>query len=466
MDGSLRPVRADPHSPRRISSPLTFVVLAAACMAAHGACGEAGWAPPAPRDTAPARIVLGWAGDPATSQAVTWRTGDPVASPQAQVGLAAPGCRGAADPVRTVAATPRPVGIGGGRSATHYKAEFTGLAPATLYAYRVGTPAASSQWHCFTTASAGSAPFRFIYLGDAQRGLEAKWPALVRRAFAAAPDARFVAHAGDLVDDGHDDRQWGAWVTGLGAKAAEVPGVPAPGNHDVIRSAVGRVFAAPDLWGAHFALPANGPADLPELAGQNYFIDYQGLRIVAIDVNAFANDDYRESQRSRVQAAELAWLKRVLGASPRRWTVVVQHQPMYSIAKGRDYALMRTTLGQVYDEYHVDLVLQGHDHAYGRTHKVRGGQLADPQAPGTVYVVSVSGTKMYPIATRWAPLMARLLEGERLYQVVSVTADRLSYESRTAGGVAVDAFELIRTSGTTSRYVNRAPGSIAAGSGR
>ena len=440
--------------------------IAASFVATGMACREPGASTAAAGTTAPVRIVLGWAGDPATSQAVTWRTGDPVASPQAEIGLAAPGCGAATGPVRAVAATPRPVAIGSRRTVTHYRAEFTGLAPATRYAYRVGTPSASSQWHCFTTASAHSAPFRFLYLGDAQRGLEAKWPALVRRAFAAAPDSRFVAHAGDLVGDGHDDRQWGAWVAGLGAKAAEVPGVPAPGNHDVIRSALKRVFAAPDLWNAHFALPANGPADLPELSGQNYFIDYQGLRLVVIDVNAFTNDDYRESQRSRVQAAELAWLKRVLGANRQRWTVIVQHQPMYSVAKARDYAAMRTALGRIYDEHQVDLVLQGHDHAYGRTHKVRDGQLADPQAPGTVYAVSVSGTKMYPVATRWASLMARLLENERLYQVVSVTADRLSYESRTANGVAVDAFELVRTSGTTSRYVNLAPASIAAGSGR
>ena len=62
---------------------------------------------------------------------------------------------------------------------------------------------------------------------------------------------------------------------------------------------VSRVFAAPDLWNAHFALPANGPADLPELAGQSYYLDYQGVRVVALDVNAFANDDFRESQRSQ-----------------------------------------------------------------------------------------------------------------------------------------------------------------------
>ena len=441
--------------------------VAAVTLAAGVACLEEGRsASVGAPDTAPVRIVLGWAGDPATSQAVTWRTADAALAPQAQIGLASPDCGGAIGPVRDVAAVARTIDVGRNQRATHYKAGFTGLAPATRYAYRVGSASSSSRWHCFSTASAEAAPFRFIYLGDAQRGLGKRWPEVVRAAFAAAPDARFVAHAGDLLDEGYDDGQWRAWLAGLGDRAAELPGVPVPGNHDVMRSRLSRVFAAPDLWNAHFALPANGPADLPELAGQSYYLDYQGVRFVALDVNVFANEDFRESQRSRVQAAQLTWLRNVLGANPQRWTIVVQHYPMYSVAKHRDFGRMRAALGALYDEFGVDLVLQGHDHAYGRTHKVYDGRLVDPQSPGTVYAVSVSGTKMYSVSSRWASLMARLHGGAQLYQVVSVAGDRLSYESREADGTAVDAFELIKTAGAASRYVNRAPSPIEAGSGR
>jgi hypothetical protein len=418
--------------------------------------------PPPALNAAPVRIVLGWADDPATSQAVTWRTADPVASPQAQIGIVAAGCGGPTGPQRTVTAALRTVKLGRGRIVTHYKAEFTGLAPSTRYAYRVGSGSSFSNWHCFITASTTAAPFRFIYLGDAQNGLEKKWPPVVRAAFAAAPDARFVAHAGDLVGEGDDDTQWGEWLAGLGARAAETPGVPAPGNHDFYRSIFsvigGTVFTAPNLWNAHFALPANGPADLPELAGQNYYLDYQGVRIVALDVNAFANDAFKASQRSRVRAAQVKWLRKVLGASPQRWTVVVQHHPMYSVVKSRDFKAMRAALGPLYDEFRVDLVLQGHDHAYARTHKVFGGRLADPEAPGTVYATSVSGSKMYAITTRWPPLMARLQQGAQLYQVVSVTGDRLQYESLALDGTVVDAFELIKITASATRYVSRAPG--------
>ena len=61
---------------------------------------------------------------------------------------------------------------------------------------------------------------------------------------------------------------------------------------------------------------------------------------------------------------------------------------------------MRAALGPLYDEFRVDLVLQGHDHAYARTHKVFDGRLAGPQAPGTVYaIVGVRARRCTPSRT-------------------------------------------------------------------
>jgi hypothetical protein len=382
---------------------------------------------------------------------VTWRASGRAANPQAQIGVAAAAGKGTIGPPVSVPAASRTLRLDGGAVVTHCRADFTGLTPATIYAYRVGDGTSFSPWYRFTTASAGPEPFRFIYLGDAQNSLDKKWPPLARAALAAVPDARFVAYAGDLLAEGYDDGLWGSFVAGLGARAAEMPGVPAPGNHDLHRSpffdASGYVLRVPALWNAHFALPDNGPPELRELAGQTYFVDYQGLRIVALDVNAFANGDFEPFQRTRVQDAQVRWLHRVLDTSPHRWTVVVQHQPIYSVSKHRDFAAMRAALGAVYDRYHVDLVFQGHDHAYARTRKVNGGRAVDPGAPGTIYVVSVSGPKMYRITNRWEPLMAVTREGAQLYQVISVRDERLSYESRTADGRLVDAFSLSKTPG-------------------
>lgn len=49
----------------------------------------------------------------------------------------------------------------------------------------------------------------------------------------------------------------------------------------------------------------------------------------------------------------------------------------------------------LFDKYHVDMALQGHDHAYLRTYPLKGNTRAENAKEGTTYVISVSGTKMY-----------------------------------------------------------------------
>ncbi|MFI4876607.1 MAG: metallophosphoesterase, partial [Blastopirellula sp. JB062] len=140
--------------------------------------------------------------------------------------------------------------------------------------------------------------------------------------------------------------------------------------------------------------------------------------------------------------------------------------------KGRDNPELRALWKPIFDKYKVDLVLQGHDHTYGRTgfdvpsadtpdsdfanHGVEskkedksvpvgsfnvptGLQKVDQQN-GTVYVVSVSGPKMYD-NTRW-PFMERIGEDTQLYQIIHIDGGKLRFEARTAIGELYDAFEL------------------------
>ena len=78
-------------------------------------------------------------------------------------------------------------------------------------------------------------PFRFLYLGDEQNSLKSLCSRSFRRAYAAAPDAWFLVHAGDLVQEGFDDHLWGEWSEALGFISASVPSIPVPGNHDLHR---------------------------------------------------------------------------------------------------------------------------------------------------------------------------------------------------------------------------------------
>ena len=180
---------------------------------------------------------------------------------------------------------------------------------------------------------------------------------------------------------------WGAFVAGLGARAAETPSVPAPGNHDLRPLAVLRCerLRAGRAAALERALRAAGQrprgASRPrrsELLRRLPGPPHRGAGCERVRQSATSSRSSARGCRTR----RSKWLRRVLDTNPHRWTVVVQHQPVYSVTKDRDSAAMRAALGAVYDRYHVDLVLQGHDHAYARTHKVNGGRPAGRRRPG------------------------------------------------------------------------------------
>jgi len=86
--------------------------------------------------------------------------------------------------------------------------------------------------------------------------------------------------------------------------------------------------------------------------------------------------------------------------------------------------------------HNVDLVLQGHDHTYGR----RGeGQAATPQ-----YVVTVAGPKQYRLSDEARRTMDPVAEDTQLFQVLNIDPQHLRYEARTVTGRLYDAFELRR----------------------
>lgn len=393
--------------------------------------------------TVPERIILTWADDPTRTQAVTWRTEFPVDSPQAQIAPLTSNPK-FKDSTLTVPATAAAIPLPEGKSATHYAVRFQNLKPATKYSYRVGGGSTWSEWNVFRTASTRPTPFRFLYLGDAQNDIHSLWSRTIRTAFATVPDARFMIHAGDLVADGFDDALWGEWCAALGFISAMMPSLPVPGNHDLHHapgSPEGKEsLKVPDTWHRHFALPGNGPQ---ALLGQSYYLDYQGARFIALDTKVFGGKIKADSAEQRIADQQIAWLNQVLGENPNRWTVVFQHYPVYPIAKRRGAReQMESVLVPIFDKYHVDLVLQGHDHGYGRTHKLRGGKVVPAEAPGTVYAVSVSGPKMYDVSPDRPEFAAKTLANTQLFQVIDIDGGKLSYKAYTIDGVVIDSFEL------------------------
>lgn len=408
----------------------------------------------------PDHIVLNLTADPSTSMSVSWRTSTATTVGYAEIAVAtaAPKFWRNAVTHQAEMETMDARNVKYAEVASnYYTVTFTDLKPNTLYAYRVGDGNIWSEWIQFKTASAEAAPFSFLYVGDAQNYIMELWSRLIREGYRKAPDASFIIHAGDLVSAAHSERQWHEWFTAGGWIHSMLPSISTPGNHEYrprndAEDEADQEFLSVQ-WRPQFNLPLNGPAKLEELKETVYFTDYQDTRIISLNSNL-------------LQEEQVPWLDSVLANNPMKWTVVTYHHPLFSASERRNNEKLRDIWKPLFDKYHVDLVLQGHDHSYARgrsglpegTNLVSGLNTRD--YTGTVYVVSVSGGKMYRLRPNsWNDFEGvdrdRAAENTQLFQLINIDGNHLSFEAYTVTGELYDAFDLIKEKGHPNRFVER-----------
>ena len=184
--------------------------------------------------------------------------------------------------------------------------------------------------------------------------------------------------------------------------------VPAIGNHE-------NQGGHPTLYLDLMRVPENGPPKIEP--GRAYWYRYSNAVFIVLDTNIPP-----EGQKK--------WLEETLKANKDvPWKFAVYHHPAYSSAPSRDNKAIREHWTPLFDKYHVDLALQGHDHAYLRTYPMKGGKRVDKPKDGTVYIVSVSGTKMYKQDKRDYTEFG--MTDTPTYQVldIQVSGNRLVYRS-------------------------------------
>ncbi|MBW2410122.1 MAG: metallophosphoesterase family protein [Deltaproteobacteria bacterium] len=383
------------------------------------------------------RIILTWSDNPATTQAVTWRTGTADMQAIAQIAKAD------ASPffgnnARRIPATTNGLQLDNGEVYYH-SVNFTNLTPDTLYAYRVGNGAHWSEWFQFRTAHDQPESFSFIYFGDAQNNIRSLWSRAIRSAILESPKARFLIHAGDLVNHGDSDDEWGEWFDAGDWLFAMVPSLPATGNHEYHNERGSRKRLSP-FWRPQFMLPENGIEELKETV---YYIDYQGVRIVVLNSN----------KKIKKQAR---WLEKILKQNPNHWTVVAFHHPVHPTFYLDNEKRLDKIWKPLFEKYNVDLILQGHEHIYARGFGTSLGRETNAQrSAGPLYITSVSGPKMYRLKNRrW---LDRVGENMQLFQVISVSRDTLHYRAVTVAGELYDAFKLLKEKNGKKVFIEEIP---------
>ena len=142
---------------------------------------------------------------------------------------------------------------------------------------------------------------------------------------------------------------------------------PALGNHDVI--AQGRLKGTYPFHD-FFTLPQRGQCGGAPSGQENYYsFDHGNVHFVCLDSTELTFSNH---------TAMVGWLAKDLEAAERQdWLIAYWHHPPYSMGHHDsdvepESRLMRMLVLSYLERYGADLVLNGHNHSYGRSHLLQG----------------------------------------------------------------------------------------------
>jgi len=391
--------------------------------------------PPEPAyspSSTPSRVMLTWSGNSLNSRDVTWE-GDTATQ---QGTLQITGSSFKSDTL--IYKSPSKIIKTSGGASAFFKVGINNLKAGQTYRYRVACGSRWSEWCNFKIGSTKDSTYSFIYLGDIQDSINGTSGKLFTKACESRPNAAFMLFIGDMIERPHD-AYWGEFFREGGTIFRTIPVIASPGNHEYYK---GLIQKLDERWMAHFSFPQNGP---PDFLGRACFWDYQNTRIISLDSNGIQTIPSALEQRK--------WLKSVLETTHQKWIIVIMHHPLYSTSRGRDYFYLRILFKSLFDQYNVDLVLAGHDHAYGRAIHIPDGEFKNKQ--GAVYVVTHASPKVYDLG--FSVNMDKLASNTQMYQLMDVSNDSLKFSAYTFDGTLFDGFTIHKDVTGEKRVTEHAP---------
>ncbi|KAK4420253.1 Purple acid phosphatase 15 [Sesamum alatum] len=269
----------------------------------------------------------------------------------------------------------------------------TALEPNTIYYYRCGDPSipAMSEIYYFKTmpiSTPKSYPSRIAVVGDL--GLTYNSTSTIEHLTSNKPDLVLlvgdVCYANLYLTNGtgsdcyscsfpntpiHETYQprWDYWGRFMQPLISKVPIMMVQGNHEIEEQAQNRTFAS---YASRFAFPSKESG-----SSSAFYYSFNTGGIHFIVLGGYVAYDKSDDQYKWLQK-DLAKVNR--GVTP--WLIATWHPPWYTTYRAhyREAECMKVAMEDLLHQYGVDIVFNGHVHAYERSNRVYNYTL-DPCGP-------------------------------------------------------------------------------------
>lgn len=307
--------------------------------------------------------------------------------------------------------------------AAYYRALLTELKPLHTYRYAVESRDARSAWYSFRTANPDAHEFSFLYMGDVQDTIGGVANTLLRCALDSHHEAEFVAFGGDLIER-PTDAFFAETFRSVDSVCTAMPIVNITGNHDYLKYLKRKCERRFSLVFPYFLKGMEERDDDNHL----FALTYHNTDFYLLDSDRGA--PYLWQQRR--------WLKRQIEQSRSVHKIVMVHHPLYSVKCRNNNLVQRFVFTPVIEEGGVDLVLQGHEHAYARCTPSEAPLSGAVCTNRPLYTVSHCSPKNYSIHP--SERFSNVRSGSRYYQVVTVKADAILMRAFDANtGAMIDS---------------------------
>ncbi|MBI5366178.1 MAG: metallophosphoesterase family protein [Planctomycetes bacterium] len=302
-----------------------------------------------------------------------------------------------------------------------HQVALSGLTPATTYHYSVSGGGFSGSG-TFKTAVTGAAPFSFVAMGETHT--EEAVSHFAEEVLAASP--QLIVDASDQVDSGSSRDEWDRYFAIGSAFYPHVPVLNAVGNHTY-------------LFSNGYPLPASlGTAEFKRIMKSPGNEEWYSVRCGNTQFIALNSTWYFENP-ARIFKQQKDWLKSTLiaatdGVDDPTYKVVFMHIPTWSSGPLYREALERLAMRRyfmpLFETYHVNLVIAGHD-------KINEHSLKS----GVHYAQIATGELGHPVETP-NPHSLFVEPATRAILVADVTPSGMTCKYVTAEGVVLHSWTI------------------------